>query len=341
MQVNRLKRELRDLSAGAIKLEEANCVVASASLPFRTRGVTSAAAAATSVTGVSEVAERRVKSAAVTSSKTTPAAACASGRASLSLRAVPKRAPSPHVDRHQESEREPRGGFAGQSSPMEWNRDWGGDGTETPPVPAVVPPDLAPTTGGVERASSGPQAGRAMVSVGSAGGGEGENLGPAEPDEKEATGKPEETEVAPPEEKKGLRPCPLTGILDMTEPPLRSHRRSYYSEADGKVYQIPRNSDSSISAVLAEPTREEERFKCVVDFKGEVRHGEDCALRGVVHKTLSPSKRNSLRLEQGAGQEPSSVPALSIGIPVRTWIKDGASDWDPAGVGPTGRTRGK
>lgn len=339
MQVNRLKRELRDLSAGAIKLEEANCVVASASLHFRTRGVTSAAAAAASVTGAPAVAERRVKSAAVTSSKTTRAAA-GPGRASFSSLAVPKRAPPPRADGHQGSEREPRGGFAGQTSPMEWNRDWGGDGTETPPVQAAVPPDLALTTGGVERALSGPQADRATASAGSAGEGGRENLGQAESNEKEATVKSEEPEVGPSEEKRVLRPCPLTGILDMTEPPLRSHRRSYYSEEDSKVYRIPRNSNSPTSAMLAEPQREEERFKCVIDFKGEVRHGEDCALRGVVHKTLPPSKRNSLGLEQSAGQELPSNPALSIGIPVRTWIKDGASDWDPAGVGPTGGTRG-
>ena len=319
-------------------------MVASASLPFRTRGVTSAAAAAgdTSATGAKTlgvtVAERRVKSAAVTSSKTASAGG-GTGRASLSSLAVPQHAPPPRADCNQMGGRETGGGGEGRSPPMEWNRDWGGDDTEAPRVPAIVPQDLAPTAGGVERALLGLQEDAVLSTAVSAGEGRDESLGQVQPDEKEATAEREKTEMAPSEETKILRPCPLQGILDMTEPPLRSHRRSYYNEEDGKVYQIPRTSNASISTLLVEPPREEERFKCVVDFKGEVRHGEDCALRGLVHKPLRPSPRISASLKQSSGQEPSDVP-LPIGISVRTWHKDGTSDWDPAGFGPTGRGEG-
>lgn len=341
--MNRLKHELQDLSAGAFKLEEASCAVAAASLPTRTRGIFSAAAAAGEVSttaatklGVA-VEERRAKSAAVgnISSSSRPAAAGAD-RASLSSLVVTQRAPPPRSDSHPRAGRSLRGSLVGQSSPMEWNRDWGGEGTEASRAPVTIPPDG--TTMTTREVVEQEHAGRA-IAVQSSDKGGGEIAGAAEVEQTAVSGKPMETEVAAPAaEGKTRRPCPLAGILDMSEPPLRGHRRSYYNEDDGRVYRLS-HCDTRTAAGFEEPPREEERMKCVIDFKGEVQHGEDCVLRGVAHKTLPPNKRNSLALEpRGSEQEPPPLAQASLtgAISVRTWHKDSASGWDPAGVGEAG-----
>lgn len=315
-------------------------MVASASLPIRTRGISSAAPAAgqTSATGATRLGaamkERRVKSAAVGSSSKN------AGRASLSSLAVTQRAPPPRSDNHPRADpragRRVLGSSAGPSSPMEWNRDWGGDGTELSRAPARAAPDATTATGEVERGSPGSHADTAMA-VHSDGAGGGEKAGEAEERHQTAVSdKPRETEAAPATGRKHLRPCPFAGILDMSEPPLRSHRRSYYNEDDGKVYLVPQLGDKSTAAGVEEPLREEERFKCIVDFKGDVRHAEDCVLREVAHETPPQRKRNSFASEGHSGQEAPLQAALSAAIPVRMWHKESTSEWAPSGVGATG-----
>lgn len=321
-------------------------MVASASLPMRTRGISSAAPAAgqTSATGATKlgvaVKERRVKSAAVGSSSKAGAITAGADRASLSSLAVPQRTPLPRSDGHPRADpragRRLLGSSVGQSSPMEWSRDWEGDGTELARAPATTPPDATTaTTGKIERGSPGLPADTAMA-VRSDDQGGGEKAGEAEERQTAANDKPREAEAAPATESKKLRPCPLAGILDMSEPPLRSHRRSYYNEDDGKVYVLPKHGDASTAAGVEEPPREEERFKCIVDFKGVVRHGEDCVLREVADKIPPPSERNSLTLEGDSGQALPLQVALPAALPIRTWHKESTSEWDPAGLGATG-----
>eukprot|EP00752_Nemacystus_decipiens_P005204 g4723.t1 len=347
LQVNRLKRELRDLSAGATKLEEASGVAASASRPMRTRGISSAAAAAgqASATGATKIdvalIERRVKSAAVGSSSNKTPATVGAGRASLRSLVATQRAPPPLSDNHPRAG--PRTGYkllsspvGGNSLPMEWNRDWGGDGTEISRAPVTTPPDTTPVKGEVRRGSPGSQTDPAMAIYGDGESG-GIKAGEAEERQTAANDKPGETEGAPVSARKKLRPCPLAGILDMSEPPLRNHRRSYYNEDDGKVYLLPQHGDTSSVAGVEEPPREEERFKCVVDFKGDVRHGEDCVLREVARTTPPPSERNSLASKGGSGQQPSYQTTLPAAIPVRMWHKERTSEWAPAGVEATER----
>lgn len=312
-------------------------MVASASLPVRTRGIWSAAAAAGASSATAEtklgvaVKERRVKSAAV-------GATLGAGRALLGSLTITQRAPPPRSDNHPRAGRNLRGSLVGQSSPMEWNWDCGGGGTEVYRAPATIPPEGATTaTREVERGLSGSQVDTAMAVQSNDEGG-GETTG-AEVKQTAVNDKPRDTGVAPATGRQSLRPCPLAGILDMSEPPLRGHRRSYYNEGDGRVYRLPQKSDTSTVAGFEERPREEERFKCVVDFKGDVQHGEDCALRNVTHKTLPPSKRNSRTLEWDSGQEPPTLPLqapLSAAIPIRTWHREYTSEWDPAGVGATG-----
>lgn len=336
-------------------------MVASASRPARTRGISSAAAAAgqTSATGATKlgvaVNERRAKSAAIGSSSKTSAAAGV-GRPSLSSLVFTQRTPPSHSDDHH-PRADPRAGrellssSGGQSSPMEWNRDWGGDATEVSRAPTTPPPPAraTTTTGQVaERGSPGSQADTAMA-VRSDGEGGGEKTGGEAGEEKQAAAndddKPRETDPAAQsttEGRKGSpRPCPLAGVLDMSEPPLRSHRRSYYNPDDRKVYHLPTQGETSKAvARMEEPPREEERFKCIVDFKGDVRHGEDCVLRDVAMKKTPPmpSKRTSLNTSErdSAGQELPLQERLPAAIPVRTWYKESTSEWDPAGVGAQG-----
>lgn len=302
-------------------------MVASATLPVRTRGISSAAAAAgqTAATKLGAgMQERRVKSAAVCGSSKTHAGA---GRASLSSLVVTQQPPPPQSEDHPLAGRKLRGSLAGQPSPMEWNRDWGGEGTEVSTTPATAPPG-GTTTLEVERGLLGPQAVQGGGKVG------GEK--PSEPEEKQtaANVRPSETEAAPATERKQLRPCPLAGILDMSEPPLQRHRRSCYNEDDYKVYRLPQTDKSLTTTGIQEPPREDERFKCVVDCKGEVRHAVDCALREVAAHSPRQSTRNSLASDRDPGHEMHA--ALTVAIPVRTWHKDNSSEWDPAGAGTTG-----
>eukprot|EP00903_Cladosiphon_okamuranus_P015241 g14087.t1 len=356
LQVNRLKRELRDLSDGAMKLEEASCVVASASRPFRTRGISSAAAGAgqTSATGVTkfgvDVKERRVKSAAVGSSSKTSVAAGV-GRPSLNSLAFTQLTPPPRSDNHhprpdQRAGRKLLSSSGGQSSPMEWNCDLGGDGTEASRAPATPQPRATSTTGQVaERGSPGSKVDTAMAVL-SDGEGRGEKTGAEAAEENQAEvnedDMPRETGAAAQatieRKKSSFRPCPLAGILDMSEPPLRSHRRSYYNENDGNVYILQTGDETSKAAAgIEEPPREEERFKCIIDFKGEVRHGEDCVLRDLAVKKTPPppSKRASLNTSgrDVVGEELPLQARLPLAIPVRKWHKESTSEWDPAGVG--------
>ncbi|CAN0032149.1 unnamed protein product, partial [Ectocarpus fasciculatus] len=375
LQVNRLKRELQHLSAGAIKLEEASCVVAAASLPLRARGISSAAAAAgeTSALAVTKLHEGRAKSAVYSRP------ALAGGVASINL--LDRSQPPPRPDRRLRSEREPWGARArlsDQFSPMGWDRDWGGDGAVAAPAAGTGTPDAAgegtntgtpPTaaamagevvSGALGRALSGLQADEAAKNADSGDGGVGGvgvKLGSLQGKQEDVVAKPEEVEdiaaaaaavaaTAAGGEVTHLHPCPLAGIMDMSEPPLRSHRRSYYNEDDGKVYNIPRTSDGVIAAELTEVPREDERSKCVVDFQGIVRHGEGCALS----KLAPPSERGSSATSrkqslnntsvQGPDQERLLLPGenpMSIGVSVRTWHRDNISGWDPTGEGTTAR----
>lgn len=381
-KVNHLKRELRDLSAGAIKLEEASFVVASASLACRKRGVESAAAGGggggSLASAVTKLGERRAKSAAIVSRYAVPAGK-GPGRGSLvSSAGQPPRTLRARPEDHSKWGRNAGGGGEDRADhfpPMGWNRDWeergttgaSAAGTDTRRTAVGVQPDAEATTmtrevvgGGVlEQEPLGVQ----KEAAGASGAGGDESRG-AKPDEVDR----EENEVAteakyiqmdvaaaaaavPETTRKYLRPCPLAGILDMSEPPIHGHRRSYYNEGDGNVYLVPRTSEERTVASLTEPQREEERFKCVIDFQGVVRHGEDCSLRDVAHKAALPQKKkqsfsaskrpsldnpDSVALDRGSDQDPLPI---SIGIPIRTWHRDGSSDWNPSGVGGAGEMR--
>ncbi|CAN0441140.1 unnamed protein product, partial [Ectocarpus sp. 8 AP-2014] len=370
LQVNRLKREIQHLSAGAIKLEEASCVVAAASLPLRARGISSAAAAAgeTSALAVTKLDEGRAKSAVYSRPD------AGGGGASMNL--LDRSQPPPRPDRRLRSEREPWGARArlsGQFSPMGWDRDWGGDGavnapaagtgtpdaaseataTGTPPAAAAVAGEVV--SGALGRALSGLHADEAAKSADSGDGGVGVKLDSIEGKQEEVVAKPKKVEdiaaaaAAAGGEETHFRPCPLAGLMDMSEPPLRSHRRSYYNEDDGKVYTIPRNSDDVTAAELTEVPREEERSKCVVDFQGIVRHGVGCALSKLAPPSARGSSATSRKQsfnntsttpEQGPDQERLLLPGenpMSIGLSVRTWHRDNTSGWDPNGEGTTAR----
>ncbi|CAM9206973.1 unnamed protein product [Ectocarpus sp. 6 AP-2014] len=372
LQVNRLKREIQHLSAGAIKLEEASCVVAAASLPLRARGISSAAAGAggTSASAVTKLHEGRAKSAVYSR----PGAG--GGGASMNL--LDRSQPPPRSDRRLRSERDPWGARArlsGQFSPMGWDRDWGGDGAVTAPAAGTGTPDAAGeatatgappaaaavagevVSGALGRALSGLQADEAAKSADRGDGGVGVKLDSIEGKQEEVVAKPEKVEdiaavaaaAAAGGEATHLHPCPLAGLMDMSELPLRSHRRSYYNEDDGKVYNIPRTSDDMTAAELTEVPREEERSKCVVDFRGIVRHGVGCALSKLAPRSArgssATSRKQSLNNtsatpDQGPDQERLLLPGenpLSIGIPVRTWHRDNTSGWDPTGEGTTAR----
>ncbi|CBJ48379.1 hypothetical protein Esi_0002_0153 [Ectocarpus siliculosus] len=257
LQVNRLKREIQHLSAGAIKLEEASCVVAAASLPLRARGISSAAAGAggTSASAVTKLHEGRAKSAVYSR----PGAG--GGGASMNL--LDRSQPPPRSDRRLRSEREPWGARArlsGQFSPMGWDRDWGGEGAVTAPTAGTGTPDAAGeatatgappaaaavagevVSGAFGRALSGLQADEAAKSADRGDGGVGVKLDSIEGKQEEVVAKPEKVEdiaavaaaAAAGGEATHLHPCPLAGLMDMSELPLRSHRRSYYNEDDGK-----------------------------------------------------------------------------------------------------------
>ncbi|CAN0497120.1 unnamed protein product, partial [Ectocarpus sp. 12 AP-2014] len=315
LQVNRLKREIQNLSAGAIKLEEASCVVAAASLPLRARGVSSAAAGAggTSASAVTKLHDGRAKSAVYSR----PGGA--GGGASMNL--MDHSQPPPRPDRRLRSEREPWGGRArlsGQFSPMGWDRDWRGDGAVTAPAAGTGTPDAAGeatatrappaaavvagevVSGALGRALSGLQADEAGKSADRGDGGVGMKLDSITGKQEEVVAKPEKVEnigaaaaAAAWGGETHLRPCPLAGLMDMSEPPLRSHRRSYYNDYDGKVYSIPRTSDDVTAAELTEVPREEERSKCVVDFQGIVRHAVGCALSKLAPRSARGSSATS------------------------------------------------
>ncbi|CAM9314510.1 unnamed protein product, partial [Hapterophycus canaliculatus] len=369
LQVNYLKREIRDLSAGAIRLEEASCVVASASLAYRKRGVESAAATGgeTLTSAVTKLGERRAKSAAIVSRFTGPAAKGAGQGSLVSSAGRPRVLRAHPYNPRCEGNSEGGGGDrTGHFAPMGWDRDWDERGTtaasiadtDTPRIAVRKQPDADATT--IARGDRGAVLERASAEVQAetpgAGGGDGDESRGAKLDEAEG----EENEVAAESKeiqadgvaaasavpRKALRPCPLSGILDMSEPPLHSHRRSYYSEGDDMVYLVPRTSgEQTPVAKLTEAPREDERLKCVIDFQGAVRHGEDCSLRGVAHNTAMPQnkwhassarKRSSLHNHDSVALNRGSdldTPPISVGIPIRTWHRDSSSDWDPTGDG--------
>ncbi|CAB1117249.1 unnamed protein product [Ectocarpus sp. CCAP 1310/34] len=367
VQVNRLKREIQHLSAGAIKLEEASCVVAAASFPLRARGISSAAAAAgeTSALAVTKLHEGRAKSAVYSRPD------AGGGGASMNL--LDRSQPPPRPDRWLRSEREPWGARArlsGQFSPMGWNRVWGGDGAVTAPAADTGTPDAAGeatangappaaaavagevVSGALGRALSGLQADEAAKSADRGDGGVGVKLGSIKGKQEEVVAKPEKVEdiaaAAVGGEETHFHPCPLAGLMDMSDPPLRSHRRSYYNEDDGKVYSIPRTSDDVTAAELTEVPRDDERSMCVVDFQGIVRHGVGCALSQLAPRSARVSSATSRKqllnsTSAAPGQDPDQerllLPGenpLSIGISVRTWHRDSTSSWDPTGEGATG-----
>lgn len=349
-------------------------MVAAASLPLRARGISSAAAAAgeTSALAVTKLHEGRAKSAVYSR----PGA----GGGGVSMNLLDRSQPPPRPDRRLRSEREPWGARArlsGQFSSMGWDRDWGGDGAVAAPAAGTGTPDAAGeatatgappaaaavagevVSGTLGRALSGLQADEAAKSADRGDGGVGVKLDSIEGKQEEVVAKPEKVEdiaaaaaAAAGGEETHLHPCPLAGLMDLSEPPLRSHRRSYYNEDDGKVYKIPSTSDDVTAAELAEVPREDERSKCVVGFQGIVRHGVGCALsklaprsaRGSSATSRTQSLNNtSATPDQGPDQERLLLPGenpLSIGISVRTWHRDNTSGWDPTGEGTTGEGEG-
>lgn len=326
-------------------------MVASSTLPLRKRGSMSATASTGETASATKygvgVSERRVKSAAVGGSSRASASTTA-GRILLNSSAASRRPPPPRSGYHPRELIGNRPRLSDGSSSMGCNQDWGGEGTAAAFSTGAQVPDT--TT----------RANTAMAGVRSNSGGcEDVKLDEVGEAEKEVAARSEgmgaviaaATGVAEPGgEKKNLHPCPLSGVLDMAEPPLRNHRRSYYNEDDGKVYKVRNSSNESMITDIEEAPREEERLKCIIDFKGKVKHGENCILRGVSPLTPPTSNRNSLAkkltsdgatlLDNDPDQELPHLPAqipVSIGIPVRTWHKDNTSDWDPAGVGAEGQ----
>ena len=71
-----------------------------------------------------------------------------------------------------------------------------------------------------------------------------------------------------------LLPCPLSGVLDMSEP-LR--RQSFFSR-DGRLPTSPRSNGGGADG---EPQVGVEVLKCAVNSDGLVRHAENCLLRDV------------------------------------------------------------
>lgn len=63
-----------------------------------------------------------------------------------------------------------------------------------------------------------------------------------------------------------LHSCPLSGILDMSEPALRRNRGNSFAD-DGNV--------------TPEPSRSCNSGKCIVDFDGSVCHGDACVLKNM------------------------------------------------------------
>lgn len=296
-----------------------------------------------------DVSERRVKSAAVRGSSRASVAAAA-GRVLLDPSAASRRLPPPRSGYHAREVVGSRPRPSDAPLSMGLNQDLGGEGSTAVSYANARAPD---TTS---------EPGMAMAGVRSDSGG----CEDVKLDVPEGTGKElaaisdgivAATAAAAAAANSGgemtnLHPCPLSGILDMSEPPLRNHRRSYYNEDDGKVYKVrSASNESTIAADIEEAPREEERLKCTVDFKGKVKHGEGCILRGVSNNSPPTSSRNSMTqqklpasdgatlLDMDSGQEPPPLSVhipVSVGIPVRTWHKDDKSDWDPAGMGATG-----
>ena len=90
-------------------------------------------------------------------------------------------------------------------------------------------------------------------------------------------------------------PCPLSGVLDMLEPPLRRDRRSFFSD-DGRVYSSVTTREGGL--LPAEPVREDKLMDCVLDSEGVVRHGKNCILGDMVE-----TKGLKVKTVKGRAQE--------------------------------------
>lgn len=348
--MNCLKKQVQDLSVGAAKLERATFVVANATAQVRSREVASTApgvgigATETSLTA----SERPVKSAAAA------AGTAAHARGGRSGSNPSGRSP----------ERQP-----GQCGPMGWNRDWeegetASDTKETGAAATSATNDIAPAgkiqeDTPVARAVSAPPASTERAQDGD---GEGVGLGEAKEVTVETKQAAESTtktetepvlpkEVCPPAGRKMSRRCPLSGILDMSEPALRQHRPSCYSE-DGIGLTSPTTPTTTAatrkaSAMGVEPLAEEEDLSsCVVTSDGFVHHAENCVLKNVPQNKASVSEAFKLKTNtsvQALGAESqrlrgSSVSSASSGVLTRKRSNFDPSEWDPAECGGTGRS---
>lgn len=116
----------------------------------------------------------------------------------------------------------------------------------------------------------------------------------------------------------GHHPCPFSGILDMSDVPLRQHRRSFYSE-DGNVYISPPVKDGMVTS---EPPLKEELVHCAIDSEGLVLHGEKCVLKGVARKTTAETTGRfmlQVDMREDVESEPRFLPESPSAVPMRKW----------------------
>lgn len=340
-KVHRLKRELQDLSVGTTKLEEASFVVTSASVPLRLKGAAVLPAAASGGGGVATITGSNV---AVRGRWTKPAAAGVSaalgaGTGSLgSSAAVDRRNPRPSTLRGQSTPRPPA-----QSSPRgrSGQREGGGTpcGTEEEEACASTEPDKA-----MGRSSSKIEGGGAVnitiaalqVDTESTSGSDaGASFGGAG----ERTPRPEARAAQPRDirflaNRENLLPCPLSGILDMSEP-LRK-QSSFCGDGSVRVASPPTNGGE---AEGEEPQVGVEVLKCAVDSDGFVRHAESCVLRGVSPRRASTSGRFAFNgvLGENDSDDLGRIRVPVEDLPVRTCPSVEEPERDPVGMdGGTG-----
>lgn len=320
LQVSRLKRELRGLSAGAAKLEEATFTFTlaannHANSRATTRAIASAAGGAPSMAVGADAlgAERRlVKSAAATVTATT--SGCR-GVPLHSLSSVRRWNPRPADSLDDRRQRVPTRLVSGLPV-MRWNQDWDeeGDGAvgikkrTRPSRKAVADGKLSVAAAGgrdVEQGSS-------STGGGGGGGDESEDGGSgatkramrkekSRPEMEEETLAQRKKTGSLPIKRASRFPCPLSGIIDMSEPALHQ-RRSVYPEDRNDTASLPENGTVQMDAET--PRGDEEAIGCFIDSDGFVRHSKQCVMSEVV-EDRSSTKRFTREMDlrgDGGGQ---------------------------------------
>lgn len=339
-QVSRLKRELRDLSAGTAKLEEATFAFGSAANndahPIATtRAIATATGGAPSMTagaGVLEAERRRVKSAAAAITTST------SGRRGVpfnSLSTVRQRNPRQVGQLDDRTRRVPTRLMSGReySPMMRWNQDWDEEGEgavgieeQTQPLRKAVADDnlCVPASGGRDVGQGGSSTG------GGEGGSEDGVHGATKRDMRQEIST-SEVEGAPTTQRKKTAslpirrasrfPCPLSGILDMSERLAPHQRRSVYSNNGNASASLPNNGKLPMDPDA--PRRDKAAIDCFIDSDGFVRHSQQCVLFGTVEDR--PSTKGFTQptgddvVQSGTGTEPGPLRVSTGDAPICDW----------------------